>query len=321
MNDRVFIHAAAALGPRGDYLPTQRQLLNADPPPLALKELTRTITGQHLRQASHFVELAAIGAGVCARRAGGALPADTAVYLGTGLAEVRKNAALFAQTLNAAEALVSPFDFINSANNMAAFYVAKLAGLHARNLTVTQEMFSFERALELAYADLRTGRVAQALVGGVDEAKDTRAEQLRHLPLRTDQRMGEGAGWLYLHTRSEHARGELISIDEHVGATADDIGRLARQSAAHRRHGEALTWLPGMGLTAADRTALAHAFHDGVVEDYLAYCGCFFTAAAFGIAMACERGYTAPQLLIHINRDSEGRVMAVAIRLLPGTAY
>ena len=321
MNDRVFIHAAAALGPRGDYLPTQRRLLDADPPPLALKELTKTVTGQYLRQASHFVELAAIGAGICARRAGSALPPDTAVYVGTGLADIRKNAALFAQTLRAADALVSPFDFINSANNMAAFYVAKLAGLHARNLTVTQEMFSFERALELAYADLRSGRVAQALVGGVDEAKDTRMEQSRHLPLRADQRMGEGAGWLYLTTRADEARGELLGIDERANATPDDVHRLALASAARRRRGEALTWLPGMGLTDADRAALARAFHDGVVENYLAYCGCFFTAAAFGVALACERGYTAPQLLVHVNRDSEGRVMAVQIRLLPAAAY
>ena len=117
----VYIHAAAALGPRGDYAAPQRTPLRTDPAPLELKELTRSVVGQPLRQASHFVELAVIGAQLCLQRLRLPSPAITAVYLGTGLAEVNKTTALFNQVLPPGLGLASPFDFINASNNMAAF--------------------------------------------------------------------------------------------------------------------------------------------------------------------------------------------------------
>ena len=56
----VYIHAAAALGPHGDTSRAERRTLHADPPPLELKELVKTVVGVSLRQASHLVELAPI---------------------------------------------------------------------------------------------------------------------------------------------------------------------------------------------------------------------------------------------------------------------
>ena len=58
----IYIHAASALGPWGDYTALQRKPVHTDPVPLVLKELTRSVVGLALRQASHFVELAVIGA-------------------------------------------------------------------------------------------------------------------------------------------------------------------------------------------------------------------------------------------------------------------
>ena len=66
----LYIHAAAALGPQSDYTAAQRNPLHTDPAPLELKELTRSVVGQPLRQASHFVELAVIGAQLCLQRLG-----------------------------------------------------------------------------------------------------------------------------------------------------------------------------------------------------------------------------------------------------------
>ena len=313
----VYIHAAAALGPGLDTAAAERRHLTADPPPAELKELTRRIVGVPLRQASHFIELAAIGSQLCLRRLPRPAPENTAVYVGTGLAEVRKTNAVFSQVMPPGPGMASPFDFINAANNMAAFYVAKLGNFRARNLTVTQEEFSFERALQLALADLRAGSYHQALVGGVDETSQPRASHLRRFPLRDDQILGEGSGWLSLGTRREGARAELLGLREGArGADAADL--LADALRAWRQDGEPVLLLPGFRLE-RDETRLAAA-HPGLETlDYLAHCGCFHTAAAFGLGALFDRPWPQPALAIHLNRDSAGGLMLVVLRLFAST--
>ena len=208
----VYIHAAAALGPHGDTVRAERRELRHDPVPLDLKDLVKKIVGAPLRQASHLVELAATTSQLCLKRLSGPAPENTAVYLGTGLADTRKNDAVFRQVMPPVSGMASPFDFINAANNMAAFYVAKLGNFLARNLTVTQEEFSFEWALRLAFEDLRADRTRQALVGGVDENSQLRSNHRRWIALRDDEIMGEGAGFLYLSTEAAGARAELLGV-------------------------------------------------------------------------------------------------------------
>ncbi len=302
----VYIHAAAALGPRGDSARAERAPLAADPPPLELKELVKRVVGAPLRQASHLVELAAIGSQLCLKRLAFPAPEDSAVYLGTGLAEVRKTYALFKQVLPPGPGLASPFDFINAANNMAAFYVARLAGFRARNLTVTQEELSFEWALTLAHDDLRAGAVRHALVGGVDENSQPRAHHLRRIALRDDQIMGEGAGFLYLSGEARGARAELLGVRRF---TADTWPEAAR---AWRRPDEEIVLLPGFRLPAGEVAAQA-ATLPARVHDYLTHCGCFHTAAAFGLAALLDE--PRPGLCLHLNRDSSGRGMLIGVRI------
>jgi hypothetical protein len=310
----VYIHAAAALGPHGDTTRAERRTLHADPPPLELKELVKTVVGVSLRQASHLVELAAIGSQLCLKRLPVPAPENSAVYLGTGLAEVRKNEAVFWQVMTPGPGLASPFDFINAANNMAAFYTAKLGNFRARNLTVTQEDFSFEWALHLAAADLRTGEYRQALVGGVDENSLSRTSHLRRIALRDDQPMGEGSGWLYLSVAAEQARGELI---ETIHLTRDRDTSEALQAALRnwQRPGEPLTLLPGLRTEPAEIQRLTQAIPDLRVQDYLGWCGGYHSAAAFGLAALFDPP-VAPGLFIHLNRDAGGHAMFCAVRVL-----
>jgi Beta-ketoacyl synthase, N-terminal domain len=305
----VYIHAAAALGPHGDITRTERRTLHGDPVPLELKELVKTVVGVSLRQASHLVELAAIGSQLCLKRLSYPAPENTAVYVGTGLAEVRKNEAVFWQVMPPGSGLASPFDFINAANNMAAFYVAKLGNFRARNLTVTQEEFSFEWALQLAAADLHAGEYRQVLIGGVDENSQPRAGHLRRIALRDDQPMGEGSGWLYLSVAAAQACGELIEVKRVAHATG-----LVQALHAWRRPEEPLTLLPGLRIEPAEVEHLVRALPDLQVQDYLAFCGGFHTAAAFGVAALFDPP-VAPGLFVHLNRDTSGRAMLCAVRV------
>jgi len=310
---RAYIHAAAALGPHGDTCGTERRLLHGDPPPLELKELVKTVVGVSLRQASHLVELAAIGSQLCLKRLSRPAPEDTAVYIGTGLAEVRKNEAVFSQVMPPGPGLASPFDFINAANNMAAFYTAKLGNFRARNLTVTQEEFSFEWALHLATADLRTGAYRQAIVGGVDENSRPRASHLLRIVLRDDQPMGEGCGWLYLDNRREGARGEILGT-HYLTRDVDLVSLLAETVRTWRQEDEDVVVLPGFRYVDAGIAALLAAVPGLRAENYLARCGAFHTAAAFGMAVIFDAPHTAPALIVHINQNVVGDVMLVVLR-------
>ena len=314
----IYIRAATALGPQGDYQSAQRKALETDPAPLALNELTRAIVGQSLRQASHFVELAVIGSQLCLQRLGQATYTVTPVYLGTGLAEVNKTTALFEQVLPPGTGLASPFDFINAANNMAAFYVARRAQFSARNLTITEEEFSFEWALKLALGDLRHAGFEQALVGGVDENSRPRADHLRRISLRVDQPMGEGSGWLYLTKDPTAAVGEVLCVEQlamspsmSFGDWAQAVARCVAQNSDAR---DPLYLLPGFRLTLGDIHALLTRLPRSTLTDYLSYCGSYHTAAAFGIGMQFDEPAAPAARYFHVNRDATGRTLVVGVR-------
>lgn len=308
----VYIHAAAALGPHGDATAAERVPLTADPAPFELRELVKRVVGVPLRQASHLVELAAVGSQLCLKRLPYAAPENTAVYVGTGLAEVRKTGALFHQVFPPGPGMASPFDFINAANNMAAFYVAKLGGFRARNLTVTQEEFSFEWALKLALDDLHAGSFRQALVGGIDENSQPRAAHLRRIRLRDDQSMGEGAGFLYLSLDREHARGELLAVRT-LPTGSDLAGALDTTVRDLRCADEDVELLPGFRLEPGEIEVLGRALPQARIDPYLDTCGCFHTAAAFGLAARLDKPRRA--LAIHVNRDLVGRAMLIVARI------
>lgn len=309
----IYIHAAAALGPHGDVLRAERRILQGDPAPLELKQRVKEIVGVPLRQASHLVELAAIGSQLCLKRLNVAVPENTAVYVGTGLADVRKNEAVFKQVTPPGPGMASPFDFINASNNMAAFYAAKLANFRARNLTISQEDFSFEWALQLAIADLRAGDYHQALVGGVDENSMPRSDHLRRIALRQDQPMGEGSGWLLLSIASEHARGQLIEI-KRLSPTTSLSSILGAALPTWRQGQEPVTLLPGLRMESAEVENLRKEVPKLQIQNYLAWCGGFHTAAACGMAALFDAPLQ-PGLFIHINRDSSGRHILCALRV------
>jgi hypothetical protein len=310
---RVFIHAVAALGPHGDTTPDERRPLAGDPPPLALKELVKKIVGVPLRQASHFAELATIGSQLCLKRLPQPAPENTAVYLGSGFAEMRKNEEVFQQVMPPGPGMASPFDFINTANNMAAFYTARLANFNARNLTVTQEEFSFEWALALALSDLRAGDYPQALVGGVDENFHPRSAHLRRISLRDDQYMGEGSGWLFLGTRAEGARAELLAVSCQPNRN-DPVTVINETVTLWQQDGEPVLLLPGFRVEAREIDALCAAQPATVLDHYITRCGAYPTAAAFGLATAIEENRFPAGLVVHANRDALGQVMLTVLR-------
>jgi hypothetical protein len=307
---RIYVHAFSALGPLGAASAAERRAVTADPD-TDLRPIAKRVLGQGLRQASHFVELAAIGARLCLERLGRMPPPDTAIYMGTALGEIRRTEALFRQVLPPGPGFAAPFDFINATANMAAFYVARIAGLSARNLTVTQGVMSFEAALRLALDDLRHGAVPAALVGGVDENYFPRAEYLRRYPLRDDEVMGEGSAWLYLDSDPQQALAELLWVRRMEAAADESDAWVQAVAQALDDADEPIALLPGIGVTANERAALAQRLPRAQLRSYLEFCGNYPTAAAFGIATWLEAGVHG--LCVHVNRVGNGETMLAGL--------
>jgi len=309
----VYIHAAAALGPAGDTMRTERRTLTEDPPPFDYRDLVRRVVGVPLRQASHLVELAAIGSQLCLKHLSTPAPEDTAVYVGTGLAEVRKTNALFYQVMPPGPGMASPFDFINAANNMAAFYTAKLGNFRSRNLTVTQEEFSFEWALKLAVEDLRDGHFSRALVGGVDENAHPRTQHMRRITLAPEQILGEGCGWLYLTREANGAIGEMLAVED-LGSNPEPVEAVKSRLSPWRVDHEPVVLLPGFRIRPEELASVCEAFPGCAVERYVDWCGSFHTASAYGLGTFFEAPTPSARLCIHINRRPSGHWMAVVAR-------
>lgn len=310
---KIYIHAAAALAPQGATRAAECRPLSADPD-TDLRALTKQVIGQGLRQGSHFVELAAIGARLCLDRLGHVPTPALAIYLGTGLGDLRKTESLFRQALPPGPGLAAPFDFINASANMAAFYVARLVGVSARNLTLTQGVFSFEVALRLAWDDLSAGAVRAALVGGVDENCFPRSDYQRRWPLRDDEVMGEASAWLYLSTEPAGATAELLWVRRLATDQRTSPGWARTVAAAIAPPtDEAPTLICGAGLTAQEKAALSEQLPRAQWRTYIEYCGSFPTAAAFGVASNMEQA--SPGLWAHINRDADGETMLIGWRI------
>lgn len=274
MTRALFLAAPCALGGSDAAdAPAFRQLL------LAQAEQQH---GAHLRQASHFVRLAVLGALASAREA--QLPPAGGVYLGTALGDLQSAAALFRQAA-AGSGRPSPFDFVNVNNNTAAYYIARIAGLVGPNLTVTQGLFSFEWALRLALAQVRADGIP-LLVGGVDEIGLTPVDQARRFQYPAGFRAGEGSGWVVVTAARERACAQVLHLSWGARVGAEDWLTHVHRECARVAPAGALTLWPGLGMTTEVLQQLRRRMPMLQVAPYLASSGAYPTVAAWSIARA-----------------------------------
>jgi hypothetical protein len=281
--------------------------------------LAKAVLGQPLRQASHFVELAAIGARLCVGAHGGPLPSDTGVYVATGLGEIRKTEALFDQVKPPALGLATPFDFINATPNMAAFHVARLLGLQARNFTVTQGVLSFEWALTLAAFDLMENRNPAVLVGGVDENYFPRRDYLRHWELREGKWASEGSAWWWLSRDPKDAKAELLFVTRlaTAGFSTDAWGVAVAAELSHQpRSLSELNPIAASALAVSEQEKLKEIFAPARVDTLANFTGTYPTACALALTFWLERSSALKDGCVHISRAPGADTMLVGLKRL-----
>jgi hypothetical protein len=119
-----------------------------------LKEEVSRYTRVSFRRGNRFILLALLGACQCLR--GGAIEADTAVYLTTEHGNLGETAAVLDEIYEA-RSLPKPYGFINTMSGTAAFYLAQTLGARGRSITLSSQHLSFERGLELLKTDFAAG--------------------------------------------------------------------------------------------------------------------------------------------------------------------
>ena len=312
--------------------------LCVDARPVTLRAQVAQVAPQVSRLASRFSQLAVLGTADCLRRLEGVLESDldpdTRVYLATGLGDVAHTDALYYGVMPPRSEMPPPARFATSGNNMAAFFVARHAGLASRNLTLSQAELSLECALELALSDFAAGAMRSALLGGVDETTLPREFYTRRFQVGMDQVIGEGSGWLLLDAVPEHkgvrALGAILGAGVMPSPTTPDsnhlIDQVRRASRTFALPVSRLVVLPGTGIAVGELMALHREL--GATRpawkclDYLGWSGRFPTAAALGIAAMfgplMEHGQERLSCL-HVNRDPSGRIGVIAFEVYPSS--
>lgn len=325
--DPVYILSASAVGPNADATAAERRVLKTDPESCDFQDIVRQLTMHDFRRIGHFSEISVTGSQIAIRRMAHPISPNTGIYFSTGLGEVKKTVSMFEQVLGHEEGLVSPYSFVNSVSSTTSFYVAKAARIESRNITVSQEELSFEIALRLAQTDIEDGTVDCALAGGADELSHPRSEHMRRIKLEDRQIMGEGSGWLCLGKNSRNAIGELLMVkeipapeclcrgngdvlSEWLNVAADAISPWITEH-------EKTYLLPGFRLDKKHIEGLLNRLPQAEIKNYLKYCGCFHTAAAFGIASVFDQPHSEPALYFHVNSNLYGRTMVVGVRAFP----
>lgn len=313
-NSIIYIHAASAIDPMLNSDPSDRTVLTRIPDKVDAAEKVKALIGDPLRQASHLVKMGVIGVIQCRKQITSQLDNSAAIYVGTGLGEMDKCRGLFDQVMPPTSGMASPFDFISSSSNITAFYAAKILGLSTRNLTISQDEFSFEYALKLAIDDLLAGAYSQAFVGGLDERSDVIDYQLRRMRIGDNQILGEGCGWLYLNTESDGALGSIedivflhtnnITESSWINDIADKLKDIEGK----------IIFLPGFRISGTACQALEQKISQPSFSHYTQYSGCYHTAAAFGIAEAVNN-CPANSTLVHINTGPGNQTVITMIKM------
>jgi len=317
-DSKIYVHAATASNPFGETDSGQYRILEPDFTPPDLKPVIKKLYGKTLRQASNLVEMGVVGALTLQRQHNGSLPATTRLYLATGMGDITKNLKLFNQVSPPVNGLAAPFDFINSSANTTGFYVAKLLGLEARNLTISQDEFSFESALQIAFSDLASGDCQTALVGGVDETPNTGCVEFLKMARQYKLVPGQGSGWLFLSNNSMNAIGEISRVIKVNTDNSMDKTTWAESVFSAIKGVMDLPGLykivPGYRMKQSETGTIAELAGGLSPENYIQYCGAFYTASAFGIARILNIKHQADTHYLHIMKNETGATMCVLLR-------
>ena len=202
----------------------------------ALAELSKI----NMRRANKFNLLSVYGALSCMRDI---TPSKRlGIYLSSehGPVESLKNVLTQVSQENG---VVMPFDFLGI-NTNASFYVFQALNAQGKHMMLTSHHLSFEKALELAFFDLQTANVEDALIGYVDESLTFIQDYETYTPNEHNTHLDMSL-WLYANTTKENAIAHIESCEsfetlESLNQAHPNLPRITSLEAILHTHDDAL---------------------------------------------------------------------------------
>jgi len=265
-----------------------------------LKEEIGRYTSETFRRVNRFILLSLLGAHQCVYKH--TLDPDTGIYVATEHGNLGETAAILDEIF-VSRSLPKPFGFINTMSGTAAFYLARSLGLLGRNITVSAQHLSFERALELLTADFAVGVVRSALIGGADEALRSRTA------LESETNRGwnvvDGSAWFYVKTEKDGACASFTDMRSFRDVTS--FNKWIGEYEGTTEHIVSFGAMMGNKEAAVLRDTIRPAAEFDYLDEY-GYSGSA-TTCGIGLFVKMFRQKT----LLHINRDQRGHYTIVKV--------
>ena len=197
-----------------------------------------------LRRMGRLIKMGVASSKICLQNAVCGIP--DAIITGTGLGCMEDTEKFLATLVRNKEELLTPTSFIQSTHNTVSAQIALLLKCHNYNFTYVHRGWSFESALTDAMMQIRNGRAATVLAGGMDELTNSSFEIMRRLGLWRRKAVdtselfgqpskgsiaGEGSAFFLLSSaNSEHTYAKLTDL--HLFRRKHSEGSLSEELAA-----------------------------------------------------------------------------------------
>lgn len=194
------------------YLHLTSSIIKPNTPIKEYRELLKPLSNINLRRSSKFNILAVYGAILCLSNK--ELSSNMGIYIATEYGPIMDvNHVL--DTVTSDSHIVMPFDFLNINSNNVSFYVAKALNATGKNMVLTSEELSFEKALQLAHFDLKTSEVEDVLIGAVDESLEDIENYTNYTSNVLNKPSSDGSFWFYGNLTSTNAIAQIECVKEY----------------------------------------------------------------------------------------------------------
>lgn len=193
------------------YIHSKYKLINSNTNIKEYRKELKEISKINLRRSSKFNILAVLGALRTTKDIN--FGDNLGIYIASEYGPINDVYRIM-QTINEENNIVMPFDFLNVNSNNVSFYVSQALNAKGKNMLLTSQYLSFEKALQLAQFELEIDEISDILIGAVDESLLEIKNYKKYVSFANNQISKDGSCWLYLNNDKSNSLGRITNIQE-----------------------------------------------------------------------------------------------------------
>jgi len=174
------------------------------------KKQLKTLSKINLRRSSKFNIIAVYGALKCLDDI--SYDENLSIYMASEYGCTQDMLKVLTQ-VNTKDDMVMPFDFLNVNTNNVGFFISEALNTTGKNINITSQDLSFEKAFELAYYDLLFKECREALIGGVDESLDDIIDNNKLIHNLENKKTKDGTSWIFISSQKTNAIAKIKKLE------------------------------------------------------------------------------------------------------------